>query len=357
MITLDTMLGSWSFSEIPEAARRAEALGFAGLWSAETAHEPFLPLAVAAGATQRIQLGTAIAVAFARTPMATAEAAWDLARNSGGRFILGLGTQVKGHNERRFSVEWPPPGPHLRDYLLCLRAIWDCWQHGTRPSFRSEHYQFTLMSPFFNPGPLPKPYVNDLGQETGLPVYIAGVNAYMCRLAGELCDGFHVHPFNSAKYLAEVTLPNIEKGAQKAGRRLDAVERMTAAFVVMGDTDEELQRQAAQARQQIAFYASTRTYSEVLRVHGWEHVSSQLNELSVQGRWQEMGGLITDEMLEAYAVIGRPEEIPDKLQKRYHGLLTRVAFYIPYEQSGEPERWQRFIRAFNGDAPAAAMEG
>lgn len=350
-IRLDTMLGTWDFTGVTDAARRAEEFGFSGLWTAETAHAPFLPLALAASGTHQIQLGTAIAVAFARTPMATAMASWDLAGNSKGRFILGLGTQVKGHNERRFSVPWTPPGPRLRDYILCLRAIWDSWQHGTRPGFRSEHYQYTLTSPFFNPGPIERPFVNDLGQEIGVPVYIAGVNAYLCRLAGELCDGLHVHPFNSAKFLTDVTLPNMEKGAQKAGRTLDAIERMTAAFVVMGDTEEERQQQAHTIRQQIAFYASTRTYTEVLRVHGWESLAGQLNELSVQGRWQEMAELITDEMLETYAVIGRPEEIPEKIQKRYAGLLTRVAFYVPYEQSGDPERWRRFVRAFNG-APA-----
>ncbi len=348
-LKLDTGLTASSYKDIPAAAAEAERMGFAGIWTAETQHDPFLPLAVAAPATSRIQLGTAIAVAFPRAPMTVAETAWDLAANSQGRFILGLGTQVKGHNERRFSVPWTAPGPRMRDYIRTLRAIWTYWQNGSQgqPSFTSEHYQFRLSSPFFAPPPLTEPYVDRHGEMHGVPVYIAAVNDYMCRLAGELCDGIHVHPFHSAKYLTDIVLPNLEKGAARTGRTLDDVERATTAFVIMGDTEEERARARQGVRQQISFYASTRTYYDVLAVHGWGDVSAKLNEMSNKGQWAEMASLITDEMLDAYAVEGTPEEIPALLKKKYDGLLTRVAFYMPYQGAQDPERWQRVVRAFN----------
>lgn len=354
-LKLDTGLGVGSFKEIPAAARAAEEQGFAGLWTAETQHDPFLPLALAATATERIELGTAIAVAFPRAPMTVAQTAWDLAANSNGRFILGLGTQVKGHNERRFSVQWTAPGPRLRDYIRCLRAIWSYWQDGARgqPNFTSEHYQFRLSSPFFAPPPLPKPYIDRHGERRGVPIYIAAVNDYLCRVAGELCDGLHVHPFHSVKYLTDLVLPNIEKGAAKAGRTLDDVERATTAFVIMGDSDEERKRARDGVRQQIAFYASTRTYYEVLAAHGWGELSAQLNELSVKGQWAAMGKLITDEMLDVYAVEGTPEEIPGLLRKKYDGLLTRVAFYMPYQGAQNPETMRRVLTAFKAQAEGA----
>jgi probable F420-dependent oxidoreductase len=350
-LKLDTGLQTSSYKDIPEAAREAEALGFAGLWTAETQHDPFLPLAVAATATERIQLGTAIAVAFPRAPMAVAETAWDLAANSGGRFILGLGTQVKGHNERRFSVPWTPPGPRLRDYLRCLRAIFTYWQNGSRgqPNFTSEHYQFRLSSPFFSPEPLPAPYVDGHGEMRGVPIYIAAVNDYLVRLAGELCDGIHIHPFHSARYLTDIVMPNLEKGAAKTGRTVADVERATTAFVIMGDTEEERARAREGVRQQISFYASTRTYHEVLAVHGWGDVSAQLNEMSNKGQWGEMRRLITDEMLDVYAVEGTAEEIPSLLHQKYDGLLTRASFYMPYQGAGDTGVWQRVLRAFNAN--------
>jgi probable F420-dependent oxidoreductase len=347
-LRLDTGLQAASYRDIPAAAREAEAMGFAGLWTAETQHDPFLPLAVAATATERIELGTAIAVAFPRAPMAVAETAWDLAANSGGRFILGLGTQVKGHNERRFSVQWTAPGPRMRDYIRCLRAIFTYWQDGSRgqPNFTSDHYQFRLSSPFFAPPPLANPYIDRHGEMRGLPVYIAAVNDYLCRLAGELCDGIHVHPFHSAKYLTDIVLPNLEKGAAKTGRTVADVERATTAFVIMGDTPEQRAQAREGVRQQISFYASTRTYYDVLDVHGWGEVSARLNELSNKGQWGEMARLITDEMLDVYAVEGTAEEIPGLLHRKYDGLLTRVAFYMPYKGGADTGVWQRVLGAF-----------
>jgi probable F420-dependent oxidoreductase len=349
-IKLDTHLQNQaSFKDVARAAQEAEDLGFAGLWSVETQHDPFLPLSIASTATARIQLGTGIAIVFPRTPMSMAETAWDLSANSKGRFILGLGTQVKGHNERRFSVQWLPPGPRLRDYIRCLRAIWQYWQAGgrDRPNFTSEHYQFTLSSFNFNPPPLEQPYTTDEGEMRGVPIYIAGLNGYMCELAGELCEGLHVHPLHTYKTLTEFVLPHMEKGAQRAGRKLADVERYGGPFVITGDTEEERAAARERVRRQVAFYCSTRTYRLVLEMHGWGDVNLKLNELSNRGKWQEMANLITDEMLEAFAVEGTPEEVAATIKRRYDGLLTRTGFAVTPTGSTDPERVRRIVRQFN----------
>lgn len=336
---LDTTLAGSTFTEAAAYARAAEEMGFDALWTAEAQHEPFMPLAVAATATKKIKLGTAIAVAFPRSPIIFAHAAWDLQANSNGRFILGLGTQVKGHNERRFSVKWEAPGRKLREVILALRAIWDCWQNGTPLNFTGEFYNFTLMTPFFSPGSIEHPKI---------PIYIAGVNPYMCRLAGELCEGFHAHPFHSTKYLKETVIPNIEKGAAKAGRSRKDVEISASAFVVMGDSQKEIEAIKDRARMQIAFYASTRTYKPVLDAHGWGETCLRLNEKAAKGDWDGMAKEITDEMLEEFAVTGSPEEIPAKLKAKYDGLLDRLAFYTPYRSGEKDARWRKLVEAFNG---------
>ncbi len=335
---LDTGIMPSSLRAVAEEARHAEEMGFEALWTAETSHDPFLPLALAAEHTSRVKLGTSIAVAFPRTPMIFAQIAWDLQAASGGRFILGLGTQVKGHNERRLGTRWGRPGPRLREMIQCIRAIWDCWQHGTRPGFTGEFYNFTLMTPFFNPGPIENPQI---------PIYIAGVNEYMCRLAGELCDGFHIHPFHSLKYLDQVTLPNLRAGAAKAGRDVHTCALSTTAFVVAGENADEIEAAKGPVRQQIAFYASTRTYSAVLETHGWGDTCYRLNEKAARGDWAGMAAEITDEMLEVYAVTGRWDEIADKVKTKYDGTLDRVAFYLPY-RTGDPQRWREIVRTFNG---------
>jgi len=246
---------------------------------------------VAAGTTARVKLGTAIAVAFPRSPMILAHIAWDLQAASDGRFILGLGTQVKGHNERRFSVKWEAPGPRIREVVLALRAIWDCWQNGTKLDFRGQFYRFDLMTPFFNPGPIKHP---------NIPVYIAGVNQYICRVAGEVCDGLHVHPFNSPKYLREFVHPAVEEGLQKSGRKRSDFTYATFVFVVLGDTDKELAETRQTVKQQIAFYASTRTYEPVLAAHGWQDLAPKLHRKSIEGDWKGMADLITDEMVRVF---------------------------------------------------------
>jgi len=325
---------------IPDYARKVEALGYDCLWSAETQHDPFLPLAVAATVTSKIKLGTSIAVAFPRSPMILAQISWDLAKASGGRFILGLGSQVKGHNERRFSVKFESPAPKMREVVLAMRAIWDCWQNGTTLAFKGQFFRFDLMTPFFNPGPIEHP---------GISVYIAGVNPTMCRVAGEVCDGLHVHPFNSPKYLRELVRPAVEEGMAKAGRARADFTYATSSFVIVGDTEQEIARRKQAVKQQIAFYASTRTYEPVLAAHGWQDLVPHLHRKSVEGDWKGMADLITDEMLETYAVVGSYATIAARLKERYAGLLDRTAFYQPDKQPTlDDPRLPRVIQEFNG---------
>ncbi len=335
---LDVGMLTHDLKSIPAYARKVEALGFDCLWSSETKHDPFLPLAVAASATSRVKLGTAIAVAFPRSPMITAHLAWDLQKASDGRFILGLGSQVKGHNERRFSVKFESPGPKLREVVLALRAIWDAWQHGTKLDFKGRFYRFDLMTPFFNPGPISHPKI---------PVYIAGVNAYMCRIAGEVCDGLHVHPFNSPQYLREYVQPAVEEGLQQSGRTRRDFTYTTSTFVIIGDTEEERATARQAVRQQIAFYASTRTYEPVLAAHGWQDLANHLHRKSVEGDWTGMGNLITDEMVDAYAVTGTYADIASRIKERYAGLLDRTSFYQPHQPGLDDQRLPRVIKEFN----------
>jgi len=335
---LDTALVAASLQDVPAAARAAEEMGFDAIWTAETSHDPYFPVALAAEHTQRIKLGTSIAVAFPRSPLVHAMSAWDLQALSGGRFILGLGTQVKGHNERRFGIKWEAPGPRLREMVEMIRAAWQTFQSGKPPRFTGKFYNFTLMTPFFNPGPIEHPEI---------PIYIAGVNEYMCRLAGELCDGFHIHPFHSLKYLHEMALPNLRAGAAKAGRAAAACKLSTSAFVIAGDNAKEVEAAKGPVRTQIAFYASTPAYRGVLEAHGWGETQNRLNDMTRKGDWAGMAGLITDEMLEVYAVTGTWDEIPGKVKSKYDGLLDRVAFYFPF-RGGDQRRWREIVKFFNG---------
>lgn len=334
---LDTGLAAASLKDVPAAARAAEEAGFDGVWTAETAHDAYLPLAIAAEHTTKLKLGTSIAVAFPRSPLAHAMLAWDLQALSAGRFMLGLGTQVRAHNERRFGIKWEKPVKRLREMIQVIRASWDTFQNNTRPSFKGEFYEFTLMTPFFNPGPIEHPEI---------PIYIAGVNELMCRLAGEMCDGFHVHPFHSVKYLNEMVLPNIEAGAKKSGRDARTCKLSTSAFVIVGDSAEERKKMEAPAKQQIAFYASTPQYKAVLDAHGWGDTQAQLNDKARSGDWGGMADLITDEMLDVFAVTGTWDEIAGKIHAKYDGLLDRVGFYIPYRKGEKTEQWAKVIRAF-----------
>lgn len=344
---LDAGLLAPDLKSVPAFARAVEEAGYTGLWSFETQHEAFLPLAIAATVTRRINLGTSIAVAFPRSPMITAHTAWDLAKASDGRFILGLGSQVKAHNERRFSVKFESPAPKLREYVLALRAIWDTWQNGTPLKFKGEFYEFSLMTPFFSPGPIEHPDV---------PVYIAGVNQMMCRVAGEVCDGLHVHPFHSPKYIREYVIPAVNEGLAKRGcptlpAVVDGGRGFTLAsscFVIVGDTEAERSKMAEEVRQQISFYASTRTYEPVLAAHGWESLNRELHHKSLQGDWKGMASLITDEMLDVFATFGTWEDLARKLRQRYEGLLDRISLYsVRGVSPTEQPRLLKFVREFN----------
>jgi probable F420-dependent oxidoreductase len=285
-----------------ELAAELEALGYDGVWTTETRHDPFLPLALAASATTRVTLGTAIATAFTRSPMVTAIAAWDLQRASRGRFVLGLGTQVKAHNERRFSVPFESPGPKLRELVEALRHIWGAFQGEHPLRFRGRFYRHDLLTPFFDPGPL------DVGPP---PVYLAAVTPYMYRLAGEVADGIHVHPFHTARYLREVALPALERQVTLVG----------SVFCVVGGDDLAV-------RQQIAFYGSTRTYRPVLEAHGWGELSDSLHRLMARGDVAGMAGAISDEVLAEFAVFGSTwAEATAAVRGRYEGLLDRIAVY------------------------------
>lgn len=311
--------------DVPALAQSAEGVGFDAIWSSETQHDPFLPLTHAAAATTKLKLGTAVAIAFARSPMIVAQTAWDLAAQSQGRFMLGLGTQVQAHIERRFGMTWAPPVPRLREYVQAIRAIWNSWQTGAKLNYRGESYKITLMTPFFSPGPIANP---------NIPIFIAGVGEPLCRLAGEVADGFHVHPYHTRQYLSEMILPSIEQGARKADRDLKSIEIATLAFVALNDQEIESQRS------QIAFYASTPSYRPVLDFHGWGSIGEQLSALAARSQWTEMPKLISDEMLETFVTIGTWETIGAKLRARYEGLLDRVGVYRSYVPGAEDAQWK-----------------
>lgn len=324
---LDASIGfATDLKDVPGLAKAAETIGFDAIWTSETQHDPFLPLTHVAAATSRLHFGTAVAIAFARSPMLVAHTAWDLAKQSQGRLMLGLGTQVQAHIERRFGMTWSPPVPRLREYVQAIRAIWTAWQTGGKLNFRGSEYKLTLMTPFFSPGPIEHPHV---------PIFIAGVGAPLCKLAGEVADGFHVHPYHTRQYLSEVVLPAIADGAQKADRDRATIEIATMAFVALGEDE------IAAQRQQVAFYASTPSYRPVLELHGWGALQDELNTRSKQGQWVEMASLIDDEILNTFAVVAEPEGIAPELHRRYGDVVSRINFYAPYRS--DPERWRRVM--------------
>jgi probable F420-dependent oxidoreductase len=332
---VETSIDMRSLRDVPAAARKAEEIGYDGVVTSQTGHDPFLPLALAAEHTQRVSLGTAVAIAFPLSPTSLAHIAWDLQALSGGRLLLGLGSQVKGHIVRRFGIPYAPPGPRMREYILALRAVWDCWQNGTKLNFQGDHYNLTLMTPYFNPGPIEQPHVR---------VYISAVNPYMLRLAGELCDGVRLHAFNTAKYTREMILPNIEAGALKAGRRLSDIDICGGSFLVTGETEQEMEQAKQAVKTQVSFYGSTRTYRGVFDAHGWGDVCPQLHELSTQGRWAEMANLITDEMLEEFAIVSRYDGLVEKIKARWGDIVNSTGFAIPIRKPADEERLRHMVR-------------
>jgi probable F420-dependent oxidoreductase len=336
----DAYGASLRLEDTAPVARRVEELGFSGLWFTESQRPPFLACAVASSVTTSIELGTAIAVAFPRSPMITAQTAWELARASGGRFSLGLGSQVKAHIERRFSMPFEHPGPKLREYVLALRAIWRAFQGEERLQFDGDFYSFSLLTDFFSPGPSDHP---------DIPVSIAGVNVGMARLAGEVCDGFHVHPFHSRRYLDEVIRPAIAEGATSVGRNASACEVYCPVFVIVGDSEAERAPQRESVRRQLSFYGSTRTYRPVFELHGWRDTSEQLHRSMAAGDTEAMAAAITDEMLDEYAVTATWDGLAPALTARYRGLADRIFSYGPAQAwIDDPElaeRWQAVAAA------------
>jgi probable F420-dependent oxidoreductase len=327
-VKIDAGLRSPDLRALGSEAAAYERLGVDGLWSYETAHDPFLPLFAAALATARVSLGTAIAVAFARTPFALAQTAWDLQRLSGGRLRLGLGTQVRAHVERRFSAAFEHPAARIVDYIRCLRAIWDSFQNGARPAYQGRFYRFTLISDFFNPGPIAHPHI---------PVSLAGVGERLARAAGEVADGFHVHPLHSPGYLRDVVRPAIAAGAQAARRDPAAVDLITPVFIVTGETAAERGAAERDARRQIAFYASTPTYRPFLAYHGFEALGQELSGLAREGRFVDMPARIPDALLDAVAVSAPPAGVGAAIRARYAGdLVQRVYPYaaMPADDPG-----------------------
>ena len=333
---VDGSLGS-NLHGVGAQARELEAAGYSGAWSAETSHDPFFPLLLGAEHTETLELGTSIAVAFARNPMTLANIGWDLQAFSKGRFILGLGSQIKPHITKRFSMEWSHPAPRMREMILAIRAIWDTWENGTPLAFRGDFYTHTLMTPFFTP---------ERAELAGFGVpkiFLAGVGELMTEVAGEVCDGFICHGFTTERYLREVTIPALARGRAKAGKTMEGFEIIGPSFIVTGSDEQQMEAAAKGTRQQIAFYGSTPAYRGVLDLHGWGDLQDELNTLSKRGEWEAMGDLITPEVLEAFAVVGAPETVAPELHKRYGDVIQRISFYAPYKS--DPARWRGVLDA------------
>ena len=328
-------LASKQLASVAAEAAWAESMGYDSVSSNESAHDSFLPLTLAATSTLRTTLETRVAIAFPRSPMVTAYLARDLQDLSKGRFRLGLGTQVKGHIERRFSTNWEAPGPRLREYVQSLRAIWHSWSTGEKLDYQGKSYQFSLMTPFFSPGPSDYPPPE---------VFTAAVNSYNCQVAGEVSDGLMLHSLTSPEYVRQVVRPGMDKGAQKAGRDSSALKITGGGFIITGPDRSSIRAVQADVRRHIAFYASTRTYFPVLEAHGFQEIGQRLHEMSLQGEWAEMGELVSDEMLDAFCVSGQYDEIADEFISRYGDLLDEVSFTIYSLDPPEEGQMRKMVR-------------
>jgi probable F420-dependent oxidoreductase len=333
-VKVDAMLGG-PLGATGELTHELEGIGYSAGWSIEGANDPFLPLVLAAEHSSSLELGTAIAVAFARNPMTLASTAWDLQAMAGGRFILGLGSQIKPHITKRFSMPWGHPAARMRELILAIRAIWDTWLTGAPLQFRGEFYTHTLMTPFFTPD-------RSVIESVGLPrIFLAGVGPAMTAVAGEVADGFICHPFTTERYLREVTLPALQQGRARCGKDLAGLEISGPSFVVTGSNDAEVALADRATRQQMAFYGSTPAYRAVLDLHGWGGIQDEFNRLSKAGEWARMGELVDDEMLDAFAVVAEPEDLPAQLTDRFGDAVTRISLSIPYRT--DPARWSAVI--------------
>jgi len=319
---------------VPRDAKLMEELGFDGLVTVESKEDPYVIMALGASTTTRLKLGTAVAMAFPRSPTVTALSAWTIQRLSQGRFTLGLGSQVKGHIERRYGMKWSPPGPWMREYIKAVRAVWDCWQNGTALDVKGQHYNLNLMVPLFNPGPIEHPRI---------PIHLAAVNPYMCEVAGEVADGLRPHPVCTPKYIAEVMLPAARRGAAKSGRKLDDFAVAMKILVVSAPDAATLAPKVCEIRARVAFYASTPAYRAAFDAHGLGDLADRLQALSRAQRWDEMPALISDEVMHTYATIGTYDEIADKIAARYGDLITDVEFSIPVSTAADRATMQAMI--------------
>jgi probable F420-dependent oxidoreductase len=328
---VDSGMTTLDLSQAAARAQEIEALGYDGMLAAETSHDPFFPLLLAAEHTERIELMTSIVVAFARSPMTVAAQAHDLNAYSRGRFVLGLGSQIKPHITKRFSMPWSSPAARMREFILAMRATWDCWYEGKPLDFRGDFYTHTLMTPMFTP------------QDTdyGAPkVILAAVGPLMTRTAGEVADGILIHAFTTRTYLENVTLPEVEKGLLKAGRQRSDFQVVYPGFVVSGSDEESFKKSRTAVCKQIAFYGSTPAYRPVLEQHGWGDLQDELNAMSKRGLWDEMGTRISDEILDQFAIVGQPEEIVPAFKKRYDGLVDRTSMSFEW---AAPERRKELL--------------
>lgn len=319
---------NYSVQHIADAAVTAEKHGYDMISSNETAHNPYLPLVIAAEHTSEISLQTSIALSFSRSPMDTAYLAWDLQNLSNGRFILGLGTQVRGHIVRRFSMPWSAPAPRTREYITSLKHIWDYWQNGGKLEFSGDSYSFNLMPPFFNPGPIEFPDIK---------VSIAAVNPNMLAVAGELCDGVILHSFNTMKYTEEVVIPSLKKGATRANRNIEDLSISGGGFIVAAKNQEDLEIKREKTKEQISFYASTRSYSDIMKVHGWQDTHEKLYRMSIDGEWSKMKYEISDDMLDKFAVMGTYDEIAKKILDSYGKFSDSVSFSMDIQSQKDED--------------------
>ena len=301
--------------QIPEHIKRLEAEGYDGIGTAEMNHDPFFPLMLAAEHSEKIELHTGIAVAFARSPMVLANLGHDLNAYSKGRFTMGLGSQIRPHITKRFSMPWGAPARQMKELILAMRAIWANWYDGEALRFEGEYYQHTLMTPAFSPD----------NTEYGAPkVILAAVGPLMTRVAGEVADGLIIHPFSNEKYIREVTLPAVEEGLRRSGRAADDFEITYTPFLISGKDEETFEANKTATKNRISFYGSTPAYKKVLGVHGWGDLQPELNAMSKQGKWKEMGDLVTDDMLNTFGIMGEPGGLVDEIIRRYGDFTDRI---------------------------------
>ena len=316
-------------SSIGRNAKLLEEIGYDGMVVEETKDDPFVIMALAAEATRKLKLATSVAIAFPRSPTVTAMSAWTLQKLSRGRFTLGLGTQVKAHIERRFGIPSSPAGPWIREYVQAVRAVWDCWQNGTKLDVKGPHYNINLMVPLFNPGPIEHP---------GIPIQLAAVNPVMSQVVGEVADGLRPHPVCTPTYIEQVMLPAVRAGAAKAGRSLDQFQVCMKPLVATAATEDELVAKIRDVRARVSFYASTPQYRAAFAHHGLGDLADELKLLSRAQRWEEMPRHITDDILHTFVTVGTYDTIARKLSDRYAGVVTHCEFSIPVDGESDKER-------------------